>query len=300
MSNVDFDSIEFVNRKMRDVVATARAAAAGPANLLIVGAAGTGKTSLARWIHRQGTPNRPLIVLSVRDLRDRAGDVAAHVREARGGTLLVEDVDLASTAVQNALAEAYEGAANEAPRLIGTSRRELRSLARQDLFRQDLYYRMTVLTIEIPSLDQREEDLDGLVGFMTDVAGILHGKRGLSISAEAREKLLGRSWPGNVRELENVIERAVALTGDGVIRGEHIVFEKAGPAAAADFGPGMSLSEVEKRLILQTLELTAQNRTRAAQLLGISIRTLRNKLNEYREAGMSGSDPSRRADELVR
>jgi two-component system response regulator FlrC len=99
-------------------------------------------------------------------------------------------------------------------------------------------------------------------------------------------RLQGWRWPGNLRELENVIERAVLITKDSVINGDSIRFEAESFGLDMDFVPGMSLSEVEKRLILQTLELTAQNRTRAAQVLGISIRTLRNKLNEYREEGV--------------
>jgi two-component system response regulator FlrC len=90
------------------------------------------------------------------------------------------------------------------------------------------------------------------------------------------------SWPGNIRELENVLERAVVLAKNSLIQPQDIQLEASTEELDADFAPGMSLSLVEKRLILQTLELTAQNRTRAAQMLGISIRTLRNKLNEYR------------------
>jgi two-component system response regulator FlrC len=102
-------------------------------------------------------------------------------------------------------------------------------------------------------------------------------------SAEAKAQLMAYHWPGNVAELENVIERAVALCQTDLIQKEHIQFSQVeeGLIAAA----GTTLSEMERKLILQTLQLTQQNKTRAAQILGISIRTLRNKLNEYRETG---------------
>lgn len=288
MSGLDFDSIEINHRKMAEVIGTARASASSPAAILIVGGVGTGKTSLARWIHQIGRAGRPLTTVSVRELRDRQPDFATLFKEGRDGSLLIEDVDQSSPQFQAALAEALERTPESArPRLICTSRRELRSLARQDVFRQDLYYRITVITLEIPSLEARREDLMPLASFLVDVNGILHGKRNLTLSSSAAEKILGWSWPGNIREMENVIERAVTLADGPSIEAAQIRFDDVESAAAVDFGPGMSLSEVEKRLILQTLELTSQNRTRAAQMLGISIRTLRNKLNEYKEAGVA-------------
>lgn len=288
MSGLDFDSIEIKHRKMAEVVGTARASAASPASVLIVGGAGTGKTSLARWIHQVARGGRPLVTLNVRELRERTPDFEALFREGRDGSLLIEDVDLASGSFQAALADALEVTPeNRRPRLICTSRRELRTLARQDAFRQDLYYRLTVITLEIPALEARREDLMPLASFLVEVNGILHGKRGLALGPTAAEKILGWNWPGNIREMENVIERAVTLSVGPVIEAAQIRFDDGEAATAPEFGPGMSLSEVEKRLILQTLELTSQNRTRAAQMLGISIRTLRNKLNEYKEAGVS-------------
>lgn len=287
MSGVDFDSIEIRNRKTRESVETARSAASSRANVLIVGRPGTGKTAMARWIHRLGRPSGPLVMIAARDGRERMVDWMARFQESRDGTLLVEDVDLLSMEQQAAFSAALD-AVNDglSPRIICTSRRELRSLARQDLFRQDLYYRLTVIALELPALEQRREDIGTIARFLVDVNAILHGKIGVSLSDEAEHRLVSWSWSGNIRELENVIERAVTLTPGTVIGASQILFEEAEVEAGADLGPGMSLSEVERRLILQTLELTAQNRTRAAQMLGISIRTLRNKLNEYKEAGV--------------
>jgi two-component system response regulator FlrC len=289
MSGVDFDSLEIRSKKMKDVIETARATSLTSAPVLIVGAAGTGKSSLAKWIHRIGRAGRPLVTLAARDSRERAPDFASLFREAQEGTLLIEDIDQASIAFQAALVQILEAQSAEGPRprILCTSRRELRSLARQDQFRQDLYYKITVITLDLPALDQRKEDIAVLASFLVDVNRILHGKQICRLSAEAEDRLVSWKWPGNIRELENVIERAVALSNGPQIKDDVIRFESNEERRISqDFGPGMSLSDVEQRLILQTLELTAQNRTRAAQMLGISIRTLRNKLNEYREAGV--------------
>ncbi|MBX2987661.1 MAG: sigma-54-dependent Fis family transcriptional regulator [Bdellovibrionaceae bacterium] len=284
MSEVDFSGLEIRNKKMQDAIETVRAVAPTPAPLLIIGAAGTGKTSLARWTHQRGRPGRPLAVLSGAEATEAS--LKSALSEVRDGTLVIEDVDLGSDEFHAALVRELEQKNSQPCRWICTSRRHLRSLARQDQFRQDLYYKISVVTVEIPSLEQRKEDLISLALFLVQVNAILHGKRNLNLNDEARDRILSWSWPGNIRELENVIERAVALTAGEIIGGEMIRFDDRETRTGSDLGPGMSLSEVEQRLIIQTLELTAQNRTRAAQMLGISIRTLRNKLNEYKEAGV--------------
>jgi two-component system response regulator AtoC len=168
------------------------------------------------------------------------------------------------------------------PRFISTTRRDLRAMVKADQFRQDLFYKLAVVHLEIPCLEDRREDMQNIVSFILEVTQIMHGRSGLQLSAEAWNRVMSWGWPGNIRELENVLERAVVLAKSSTIQPQDIQLEASTEELNADFAPGMSLSEVEKRLILQTLELTAQNRTRAAQMLGISIRTLRNKLNEYR------------------
>lgn len=285
MSGIDFESIVTKNKKMQDVIAMARRAAGARSGLLITGAAGSGKTSLARWIHRLGRPGQPLLTLNMG--AERHADLAQALRESASGTLLIEDIDQADPEQQARLMAAIEQRDESAlPRLIATARHEIRSMVRQDHFRQDLYYRLSVLSLEIPSLEQRREDLCDLAAFYLEVHGLLHGRSRLGFSSEATAKLMGWAWPGNIRELENVVERAVALSQGPVIDPALVQFDDQKGPSPGELGPGMSLSEVERRLILQTLELTSQNRTRAAQILGISIRTLRNKLNEYREAGV--------------
>lgn len=281
---VDFGQQKILNRKMRDAIESARAVADRSTPVTITGAAGTGKTALAKWIHHLGRPGRPFVSVSCRDIRDDGQAFVEKMAEAKDGTFLIEDIDHAPPSLQNVIAECLEQEERRAGRWILTSRKDLRVLTRQEQFRQDLYYKFTIMNLMLPALQDRAEDLPGLCRFLLDVQGILHGREDLRLTDEARHKLTAWNWPGNLRELESVLERAVLLSPTSDLGASSIRFEEpASPETEGqDFGPGMSLSEVERRLILQTLELTAQNRTKAAQILGISIRTLRNKLNEYR------------------
>jgi DNA-binding NtrC family response regulator len=175
-------------------------------------------------------------------------------------------------------------------------------------FRQDLFFRLNVVPIHVPPLREHKEDVAFLAHQFMPRFARKHGARVHGISDSALAALDAHPWPGNVRELQNVIERAVILCGDsGLLELEHLGFSRFGsgdlsapastpPAAAAASAssapaapaaePG-TLAEMEKRHILAALERTKQNRTHAARLLGISIRTLRNKLNEY---GVKGKE----------
>ncbi|WP_373998287.1 sigma 54-interacting transcriptional regulator [Bdellovibrio bacteriovorus] len=279
MSYFDFDAIHIEDRRMHEVKQLSLQLAATQASLLILGEAGVGKTSLARYIYAKSRSAR----LYTLDCKNAGGFDFSKVD---GGTLLIEDLDCANLALQNELMKLVERAGSSRPRFISTSRRDLRSLVKQEQFRQDLFYKLAVVHLEVPRLEDRLADFQNIVTFILEVAQIMHGKSGLRLTAEAYERLAAWNWPGNIRELENVLERSVVLAKSSLIGPESIQFEAIVEDMELDFAPGMSLSEVEKRLIIQTLELTAQNRTRAAQMLGISIRTLRNKLNEYKEAGV--------------
>ncbi|MBV2167422.1 MAG: sigma 54-interacting transcriptional regulator [Bdellovibrio sp.] len=279
MSYFDFDALHIEDRKMHEVKQLSMQLATTQASLLIVGEAGVGKTSLARYVYTKSRSPR----LYCLDCKNAGGFDFSKVD---GGTLLIEDLDCASVTMQNDLMKLVERTDGSRPRFISTSRRDIRALVKQDQFRQDLFYKLAVVHLEVPRLEDRALDFQNIVSFILEVAQIIHGKSGLRLTAEAYERLNSWNWPGNIRELENVLERAVVLAKSSLIGPEAIQFEAIVEDMALDFAPGMSLSEVEKRLILQTLELTAQNRTRAAQMLGISIRTLRNKLNEYKEEGV--------------
>ncbi len=190
-------------------------------------------------------------------------------------------------------------------RVLATTNRRLEESVERKEFRQDLYFRLNVVPIHVPPLRQHKEDVAFLAHQFMPRYARKHGVRVHGIADSTLAALEAHSWPGNVRELQNVIERAVILCGDGgQLEPEHLGFSSsaagaqpppapalslasAAPAATPAGGELISLAEVEKHHILAALEKTRQNRTHAAKLLGISIRTLRNKLNQY---GVKGKD----------
>lgn len=279
MSYFDFDALQVNDRKMHEVKQLGLQLATTQASLLVIGEAGVGKTSFARYIFAKSRSPRIYCL----ECRNYGGFDFSKVD---GGTLLIEDLDSASPALQAELMKLVERNDGSRPRFISTTRRDLRSMVKQGQFRQDLFYKLAVVHMEIPRLAERTHDFDQIVRFILEVSQIMHGRSGLSLTDESLQRLKSWSWPGNIRELENVLERSVVLAKTEQIQPDNIHFETMAEDLELDFAPGMSLSEVEKRLIIQTLELTAQNRTRAAHMLGISIRTLRNKLNEYKEEGL--------------
>lgn len=283
MSEINFDGQMTKNKKLIEVIALAKRAASSRSGILITGAHGTGKTALAKWIHRLSRPHQGITEISLREMT--VSQLTKDLSRMTQGTIILDGLDECPIEVQGFLMQFISQVETEKTiRFIATSCREVRSLVRQEQIRQDLYYRLSVVTLDMPSLEDRTEDILDLSRFYLEVHSFLQGKTGLRLTEEAGARLLDWAWPGNIRELENVIERSVTLAGEAnFIDQSSIQFDLQNQSEMRDFGPGMSLSEVERRLILQTLEMTSQNRTRAAQILGISIRTLRNKLNEYRE-----------------
>jgi len=167
-------------------------------------------------------------------------------------------------------------------RVVATTNRRLRDLVERGRFREDLYYRLTVIPLVLPPLRERRGDVELLAEHFLARFG---ANRQLVLSAEARAALGERRWPGNIRELENALERA-ALLAQGTTLAAADLEEQDRPVAQLGGGlAGLTVREVERQLILQTLVRTSNNRTQAARLLGISIRTLRNKLAEYRTRG---------------
>ncbi|EGB15820.1 two component, sigma54 specific, transcriptional regulator, Fis family [Pseudodesulfovibrio mercurii] len=192
-------------------------------------------------------------------------------------------------------------------RVLATTNRRIEDTVREGKFRQDLYYRLNVIPLALPALKDRGEDVLLLAEYFTNKFTAAYGLAGLAFTDEARKWLMNYDWPGNVRELQNLMERAVLLAGAGPIRPRHFLMgdeqwtpddlsaidadqqaacEAAPPSTPDEAVSVMPLHEMEKRLILKSLEETTGNRTRAAELLGISVRTLRNKLNEYKKEGL--------------
>ncbi|MBF0482785.1 MAG: sigma-54-dependent Fis family transcriptional regulator [Desulfovibrionaceae bacterium] len=201
-------------------------------------------------------------------------------------------------------------------RVLATTNRKIEQAVEEHKFRQDLYYRLNVIPLKLPPLRDRGEDVALLTRFFIDRYTRAYALPRLELSPEAATWLREYDWPGNVRELQNLMERAVLLAGRGPIRKVHFLLDgdawagpepdatgpdatlsacapsepdafQAGDAVPAMPGGVVPLSELEKIMILRSLDQTSGNRTQAAELLGISVRTLRNKLNEYRLQGMA-------------
>ena len=164
--------------------------------------------------------------------------------------------------------------------------------------RQDLYFRLNVFHIHLPPLREHKEDLPLLIDHLLAEISEKHGKKVSGVGADVMELLQSYPWPGNVRELRNVLERAAIASDRGTIGRQHLPsdFGHAATAATAGLGGmrfpiGTTVDDVERELILQTLAATSQNKTRAAELLGISLKTLHNKLKEYEAGRKDASQP---------
>ena len=241
--------------------------------------------------------------------------------EADGGTLLLDEISEMDARLQAKLLRAIQervidrvGGAKPVSvniRIIATSNRDLARAVSEGTFREDLLYRLNVVNLRLPSLRERPGDVAVLADHFVKKYAVANGVPARPLSEGARRALLGHRWPGNVRELENAMHRAVLLAtgpeiGEDALRmpdGQPLgaAMGATGAAATADAGPagraaqaadavnrafvGQTVAEMEKTLILDTLSHCLGNRTHAANILGISIRTLRNKLNEYADAG---------------
>jgi len=170
-------------------------------------------------------------------------------------------------------------------RIIAVSNVDLKKAVGEGTFREDLFYRINVVPLKMPPLRDRKDDIPLLAEFFLEKYSALNGRSMSRISDDAAVLLADCEWRGNVRELENIIERAVLLGDGDVLMPEHLMLEpkESDQYQGVAIRAGMSVREMEKKLIFHTLNEVNDNRTQAAELLGVSIRTLRNKLKEYRE-----------------
>jgi DNA-binding NtrC family response regulator len=240
--------------------------------------------------------------------------------EADGGTLLLDEISEMDVRLQAKLLRALQereidrvGGSKPVKvniRIIATSNRDLTQAVRDGVFREDLLYRLNVVNLRLPALRERPGDIMALAEHFVKKYAVANGMPERALSAEARRRLAGHRWPGNVRELENAMHRAVLLAvgpevDESAIRlpdGQLMAMGDAGAmiagraAQAASMAVGASfvgqtVAQVEQVLIIDTLSHCFGNRTHAANILGISIRTLRNKLKEYAESGISVPAP---------
>lgn len=315
MSANSFDSIMTTDRQMKTLLQIAESVASSKATILIKGESGTGKELLARFIHKRSSRAlSKFIAINCAALPEglleselfgyEKGAFTGAVQSKPGkfelasdGTLLLDEMSELPLHLQGKILRAIQEGEIEKlgsrqtikvnVRLIATTNRDLRQMVKEGKFREDLYYRLNVVPLEIPPLRARLGDIRLLSQHFLEVSNLVNGRNVQGISEQALQKLIQWPWPGNVRELENTIERAVLLCKGAQIQTDDITqLQNETNFNESVLMPGMTVLEVEKQLILKTLDYTNQNRTRAAELLGISIRTLRNKLNEYREAGI--------------
>jgi two-component system response regulator AtoC len=274
----DFGLFQTNDAKMIKLLESARALAMTPAPILISGENGTGKNLMVQYIIENARHQRTVYRFNFL----RQGISALQ----DGDVILLDSLDELNLLQQTEASEMMDKVRIQGTKVrwIATSTLSPGEMLKSGAVRKDLFYRLSVLHFEIPPLRERKNDILVIADFLTGVFGLMKNRGGQTLSTEAKEKLSGYAWPGNVAELENVIERAVSLSQEATIPADCIQFVRT--TENHFVVAGATLSEMERKLILQTLQMTAQNKTKAAQILGISIRTLRNKLNEYREAGV--------------
>ncbi|MBM3791533.1 MAG: sigma-54-dependent Fis family transcriptional regulator, partial [Acidobacteria bacterium] len=284
--------------------------ASSSTTVLIEAESGTGKELVARLIHsRSLRAQGPFVAVNCAALPENlleselfgfekgsfTGAQASKPGKfelAHGGTLLLDEIGEMAPILQAKLLRVLQekevdriGSREPVKidvRVIATTNRDLINLVRSGDFREDLYYRLNVIRLPIPALRHRCSDIPLLADFFCARYGEEFGKPAAQCSPEALDMLRRHSWAGNVRELENTIQRAVALSNGPVIQCPDLdLGDSAPPPCPAAPPSGTTVREMERQLISKTLQDTGGNRTQAARLLGISLRTLRNKLNDF-------------------
>jgi DNA-binding NtrC family response regulator len=298
--------IVFRSPAMARLLAMAGEVAPTMASVLIAGASGTGKELLARAIHAiSGRGQRPFVPVDCGAIPEglmeselfghkrgaftgSVADKAGIVEEADGGTLFLDEVGNLPASMQAKLLRFLQdrrfrrvGDAVERSvdlRVVSATNRDLSEAVAEGAFREDLYYRLAVISLAIPALRERREDIPPLVYHFIRQFNAEAGYAVEGVRQDALELLVDHAWPGNVRQLENVIERAVILRKAGLVQPSDLPPEM-GSNAAGD--SSRSLDELERQHILQLLEECGGNRSRVARILGISRRTVYRKLRQY-------------------
>jgi len=284
------------------------------ATVLVTGESGTGKELVARALHYNSARSAaPFIRLNCaalpKDLMEselfghEKGAFTGAIKQTRGrfemadgGTLLLDEISEIDPALQAKLLRVLQEREFERVgstqtikvdvRIVATTNRDLQKEVEAGNFREDLYYRLNVIEMALPPLRERKDDIPALVSNFVAKFNDDNGKNIEGLEEEAMEALMQYDWPGNIRELENYTERAVVVSrGPALSMADYPQRLVSGPQDRGDGGMhvGMTVHEMERRLIMKTLESCRGNRTEAATLLGISTRTLRNKLHEYGE-----------------
>ncbi len=304
------------SKPMQEVMRIVEMAAPSSASVLITGETGSGKEIVARTLHRLSPrANGPFVAINCSAIPETLmeSEIFGHERGAftgaaerrigcfelaDAGTLLLDEIGEMPGPTQAKLLRVLEdrkvrrlGSKSETPvdvRVLAATNKEPEQAVSTGQLRQDLYFRLNVFHINLPPLREHKDDIPLLVEHILRDVNAKHGKHVRGIGAEVLDIFMGHTWPGNIRELRNVLERASIMCEKDLITrsclpGEFGKSAAKGPSdlSAIKFPVGTTVDAMERELILQTLGATGNNKTRAAELLGISLKTLHNKLKEY-------------------
>ena len=301
-----FEDIVSKNSKMLNIFSTLPQIAQSSSNVLIEGESGTGKELFARAIHNNSTnASGPFVAVNCGALPDtlveselfgyKAGaftdakkDKPGRFDQAQGGTILLDEIGDISPAVQAKLLRGlerkeYEPLGSVEPvqtdaRVIAATHRNLNQLVKEGKFREDLYYRINVVSLYLPPLRERKEDVPLLTNHFVDRYNVLVGRELIGVSQEALAVFMLYDWPGNVRELENTIEHAFVMCQDELIQVGHLPKRVLPEDNEIHIVPSMTLKEIEKQAIIRTLERNSWKKVKSAKELGIDKNTLRRKI----------------------
>lgn len=309
----NLDSMIGLSDPMNTLYGQIEKVAHSKSTVFIRGESGTGKELVARAIHYSGPrAEKPFIKVNCAALsaglleselfgHEKGAFTGAHDRKigrfelADGGTLLLDEVSEMSMELQPKLLRALQEreidrvGGNDPisvdTRIVATSNRDLEASVADGTFREDLFFRLNVIPLQLPPLRDRREDIPQLIEHFVHHFATENGRGTMILTPDALKRLCAYQWPGNVRELQNSIERAVVLSDTAKLHPTDFALLDAGTALGGDSGglrAGMTVAQVERALIYLTLE-ACNNKTQAATMLDISVRTLRNKLKEYEE-----------------
>lgn len=325
MPLVDARQMLAVDERSRQLAALATRVAASDASVMITGESGVGKEVLARFIHQHSTRvKQPFVAINCAAIPENLLEATlfgyekgaftganqampGKFEQADGGTLLLDEVTEMPLALQAKLLRVVQEREVERlggrktvalnVRILATSNRDLQQAVAQGLLREDLYYRLNVFPLHIAALRERPADIVPLAQQFAQRWCAAHGRAAVSMSVAAQQALTQYPWLGNVRELENVLQRALILMAGQVLEAEIVQLstQAFGQTALPDSPPplmvvaedalGDGLRSQERAMILAALEASEGSRKLAAQRLGISPRTLRHKIQQYRDAG---------------
>jgi len=315
------------DRRMNEVIQLAKTVAQSKATVLIQGESGTGKELVAELIHQNSSRvSRPFVAINCAAIPENlleselfgyergafTGAVNAKSGKfelANGGTLLLDEISEMDIRLQAKLLRVIQegevdriGGRRPIPvdvRIIATTNRNLAECVREGSFREDLFYRLNVVNLTLPTLRDRIGDVRLLAQHFMKVYAEKNGKALLGFAESAMSLMESHRWPGNIRELENVVERSIITAQSDLVSDKEIHIERNGVSLIGDavvtladaqdknsWVPGRTLDDIERQVILQALGFHKGNRTHTAKALGISIRTLRNKLADYRKLGI--------------